>query len=639
TITFYDNNNQVISEWGTDTKAVKFEIKFNSSVDTAKLRYLKVNYQTTANTRAVIVAENAENKTTAWFGNQAEFDGESKVDQGFEFNRYPADYVEKVSIKVNKNWPNLDPNSQSEVQVQLYQKLTGSSEWQPYDDPVSLSKDNYWTYTWNKLPKTNENRTVEYLYKVVEDEVAGFRTSYSTEDGINSGEITVTNSLIPYADKVYVSATGEKADGSKVQLSELAKETINGTAYYIMQWKITPNPKGGVVTDTLPDDWTLLEDANDSVNKYGPFAGNGPYYQPSIVGWTYNVTYQNNGKTVTFDFMQGNYAYILYYLKIPVSKLEEKITSGSYAVENTVKAENGESDTVTITLTKQTDSNLLSKNAVQSEYPGLMTYQIILNPDGKNLANGDTIDVTDYFDLENFVSQYNPPSVSQMNVNLESISVHYLNGVSVGTDGEMTPDIGAALNSSQYQYTVGYKETETIIADYELVYTKDANNHPYWYVTSCVPGDEVTMILNTTEQNGDGYLYKPDWSGIPVQSKSYDSEKQQLTLKFTVPDGVTSLIINKNVDVVTAVTATAARDITPTAKLSITVPDETPLVITYDYQMTGYEFLPNELGTITASNEAMFNTGNAQRWDAEENMEFEVDTSHGTISGNSPPKI
>ncbi len=61
---------------------------------------------------------------------------------------------------------------------------------------VSLSKSNAYTYTWNNLvTKTldDEGFTYEYIYFIVEPEHDGYEVTYSNNDGIKSGTITVTN--------------------------------------------------------------------------------------------------------------------------------------------------------------------------------------------------------------------------------------------------------------------------------------------------------------------------------------------------------------------------------------------------------------------------------------------------------------
>lgn len=59
-------------------------------------------------------------------------------------------------------------------------------------DTVSLSDADNWQYTWSKLARQDENGN-NLLYTVKEEAVSGYITSYSNNDGIASGEITIKN--------------------------------------------------------------------------------------------------------------------------------------------------------------------------------------------------------------------------------------------------------------------------------------------------------------------------------------------------------------------------------------------------------------------------------------------------------------
>lgn len=60
-------------------------------------------------------------------------------------------------------------------------------------ETVTLDSSNYWTYTWTKLPSIDSNG-VPYKYAVEEVNVpSGYEVSYGNNDGIEAGEIVVTN--------------------------------------------------------------------------------------------------------------------------------------------------------------------------------------------------------------------------------------------------------------------------------------------------------------------------------------------------------------------------------------------------------------------------------------------------------------
>lgn len=71
---------------------------------------------------------------------------------------------------------------------------------QPEGDPVTLDESNNWSHTWNNL--TSKPDTGEDYYYTVEEEGApsGYQVSYTNNDGIQEGDITVTNKKLDNSD-------------------------------------------------------------------------------------------------------------------------------------------------------------------------------------------------------------------------------------------------------------------------------------------------------------------------------------------------------------------------------------------------------------------------------------------------------
>lgn len=64
---------------------------------------------------------------------------------------------------------------------------------QPERDPVTLGGSNNWSHTWNNLTSRSESGE-DYYYTVEEvDAPSGYQVSYTNNDGIQEGDITVTN--------------------------------------------------------------------------------------------------------------------------------------------------------------------------------------------------------------------------------------------------------------------------------------------------------------------------------------------------------------------------------------------------------------------------------------------------------------
>ncbi len=646
TITFYDASSNAITEWTADTKAVRFEIDFADSVDKANLRYVRVAYKTTADISNVLVSEGSADSVSASYGNTVTFGSNTDTEDGFDFTRYPSDYVEKVSIKVSKNWSDSSGSGQEGVQVQLYQKLNdGTSDWTASGAPVTLTNDGGWTYTWENLPKTETTRTTEYLYKVEEAAVEGYTATYSTSDGINSGEIRITNTLVPYFSKVALtSSNAERSDGAEISKTDLIKTTIDGVEYYLIGWKIVPNSDKISAVDTLPTGFTLCQDST-----YCPkiMYSWGSYENLTNSPWGNSYQYDSTTNTIQF-YTISNSQYVTYYTKIPVADLDGDLpdADSTLDIQNTITPDDGDANTVKVTITNSTveeettenatgttDDNskpLLTKDGKATLVPGRLQYTILVNPEGKNLANGDTIDISDLFNLESYTG-LNDAQVAALNANLYSIKVQEVTVVD-----DLTYTVGRTLSSSEYQYTVDYKLSEVVTTNYNFSYLPDANNYKRWVTSDCVAGDEVTLVLKSTNAYLNNPIYNGVWSNINLTSSSYDSTNQEWTYKFMVPSDVTEIIVNIQ-DENAVFTATTSRTVTTTAALNMSVPDESALLITYQYDVSGVEFNSNDV--LGADNTASFDTGNASASDSADADEFVIKTTSATVTANKDPVI
>ena len=106
-----------------------------------------------------------------------------------------------TEITVTKTWQGaegtpLEEDLPDSVEVTLYQQ-TAEGEPVQYGDPVTLTADTNWTYTWEQLPKEVDGQAVTYT--VVETPVAGWDAYYTyPEDGdetvgVLEGTVQITN--------------------------------------------------------------------------------------------------------------------------------------------------------------------------------------------------------------------------------------------------------------------------------------------------------------------------------------------------------------------------------------------------------------------------------------------------------------
>lgn len=116
--------------------------------------------------------------------------------------------------------------------------------------------------------------------------------------------------------------------------------------------------------------------------------------------WYY---YDKVNNTVYFNKYKAiSEAQIYYAIKIEKSVLESKLQNGSFKIENIAYAcEKDQSHTGDTTgsliIKNQTPTDLITKTYQSAALPGYISYTLDINPQGKTLSSGDTIDIEDLF--------------------------------------------------------------------------------------------------------------------------------------------------------------------------------------------------------------------------------------------------
>lgn len=86
-----------------------------------------------------------------------------------------AFWFDENSVSITHDEPEIETNKQAK------------------DDPITLDDSNKWSHTWNNLTSQSESGE-DYYYTVEEVGVpSGYQVSYTNNDGIQEGDITVTN--------------------------------------------------------------------------------------------------------------------------------------------------------------------------------------------------------------------------------------------------------------------------------------------------------------------------------------------------------------------------------------------------------------------------------------------------------------
>lgn len=116
--------------------------------------------------------------------------------------------------------------------------------------------------------------------------------------------------------------------------------------------------------------------------------------------WYY---YDRTNNTVYFNkYTATSEAQIYYAIKIEKSVLDSKLQNGSFKIENIAYAcEKDQSHTGDTTgsliIKNQTPTDLITKTYQAAALPGYISYTLDINPQGKTLSSGDTIDIEDLF--------------------------------------------------------------------------------------------------------------------------------------------------------------------------------------------------------------------------------------------------
>lgn len=93
----------------------------------------------------------------------------------------------------------------------------------------------------------------------------------------------------------------------------------------------------------------------------------------------------------------------LYSIKIKKADLEAKIAQGNVKIENHADVYDlngnptGKDDNASLIIKNQTPTDLITKTYQAAKLPGYISYTLDINPQGKTLSSGDTIDIEDLF--------------------------------------------------------------------------------------------------------------------------------------------------------------------------------------------------------------------------------------------------
>lgn len=164
--------------------------------------------------------------------------------------------------------------------------------------------------------------------------------------------------------------------------------------------------------------------------------------------WYY---YDRTNNTVYFNkYTATSEAQIYYAIKIEKSVLNSKLQNGSFKIENIAYAcEKDQSHTGDTTgsliIKNQTPTDLITKTYQSAALPGYISYTLDINPQGKTLSSGDTIDIEDLFKTVSYYdSDWNGGETTN-GMNLVDVLMRNINIYKIDANGDKQ-----RLSASEY---------------------------------------------------------------------------------------------------------------------------------------------------------------------------------------------
>lgn len=300
----------------------------------------------------------------------------------------------------------------------------------------------------------------------------------------------------------------DSIDASNIaSLSEYLKD-INGEQYYVFNWEIEYDTndakKVPLVADKLPDGFTLCVDISSEYfhsgnwqKDYGqlllpngdkvaetpvgntvsdPLKSKKYYTNPCIVwrkaGYANYIAPVNSKENAWKDPKESPSRYyydtennviyfglpsiseppvFLYSIKIKKADLEAKIAQGNVKIENHADVYDlngnptGKDASASLLLENQTPTDLITKTYQAAALPGYISYTLDINPQGKTLSSGDTIDIEDLFKTVGYYDSDWNGGETTTGTNLVDVLMRNINIYKIDANGDKQQ-----LSASEY---------------------------------------------------------------------------------------------------------------------------------------------------------------------------------------------
>lgn len=327
---------------------------------------------------------------------------------------------------------------------------------------------------------------------------------YSFSSDVNngySGSLKIKNTYkedIGLSKNIVIGRTSSNSISiSKDELTQFKKK-IGTEDYYIFNYTVdfssSQKDAASPFSDIIPEGFEFCENSNwdgiqmawqsgSTIDQYSPLTGDpgniakhfdGYYEHPVFVWPTYginsakvasdlNTIWEKFGKQEWYYYDRANNRvyfnkpdlwakmYICYSIKIKCADLEAKIANGNYEILNQVikhekdGAETAQKDSASVIIKNQTPTDLITKTYQSAALPGYISYTLDINPQGKTLSSGDTIDIEDLFKTVSYYdSDWNGGETTN-GTNLVDVLMRNINIYKIDANGDKQK-----LSASEY---------------------------------------------------------------------------------------------------------------------------------------------------------------------------------------------
>lgn len=653
TITFVDASGAPV---GADENAAGFVITFTEGIDalTPPYHYIQLSYHSTAETSKVPIGENAS------FSNEYDFGNHPNSTPGMTYTRdNPAD-VKPLTLTLTKNWNdgnNAFGNRPSTITVKVMRAKAGADgslpaepEWELVEKQVlgadSTNASSHYTLGTNYPQWEYDEDTdtlSQYYYKVEEvladsgyelTDVSNPQKAALSKEPSAALNMSMTNKSTMSFVKQAIDADGAVTDQLSASAVPIETVSIDGTPTkcFMFQWKVILNKDHKnleTYTDTLPDGAVYVGHDNSLPAAYHMRAYWNPNYYVDIAqqaavnpGWKL-VDAASSGSTVTFD-VYDDIKWITYCTAVPISALEDALDEDGKLVNTLTRGDKSSSASVEVNGSAPEDTtDHITKAFNKGVAGGYLNYTVDVNPTGKKLTNDGTIDITDilaYAGGQKSKNNQSPIPLEDLDIMLNSIKIYPL------VDGEA--DTSNPLDPSEFSYTVRYhgqngSEPELEVVDYSGVTLTNEMGTYNLQLDNTKKVNKVVIYLDKDAITGWYHQASAHWGN---GQNSYFQANGVENVTVNVNAVIDSLQIVKRQGDSIPITKFEVfyEDIYPrVATLEISVPDQQPLRIEYNYIVTGWE----EGNILKFSNTASFYEDNGEgNWNTSDN-EMSTDSS------------